>query len=393
MGGNIRRFIALAASASFLVAACGGGGASKAPSSAASAVPATGAPSSSAAAPSASAAAAAPASVRLQLQWYPQAQFAGYFAAKEQGYYQAEGLDVTMVPGGGTIAPQTVGSTPNGPEFTIAWVPKVLQAREAGSDLVDIAQIFQRSGTLSVSWKTSNITKPLDFKGKKIGVWDFGNEFEVTAGAKKVGLEQGTDYTKVIQDFNMSLLLSKDIDVAEAMIYNEYAQLLEAANPATGNLVQPTELNVINWNDQGSAMLQDALFARAAWLAQPGNEAIATRFLKASFRGWIYCRSNPKDCVQYTVKAGSTLPGGHQAWMMNEINPLIWPSTAGIGMMDTAKWQQTVSISKDAAIIKADPPTGAYRTDLATAALGGITEDTKGADFVKGNVVVTPGGN
>ncbi len=386
--GRVRRILALAVSASFVLAACSG--TTTSPSAGTSSAPQSQAPAS-APAPSE---AAGLTTVRLQLQWYPQAQFSGYFAAIEQGYYAAENLDVRWVSGGGTIAPQTVGSQPDGPEFAIAWQPKVLQAREAGSNLVNIAQIFQRSGTLSVSWKDSNIIKPADFKGKKVGVWDFGNEFEVTAGAKKAGLEQGTDYTKVIQDFNMSLLLSREIDVSEAMIYNEYAQVLEAANPETGQLNQPTDLNVINWNDQGSAMLQDALFARADWLAQPGNEDVATRFIKASLQGWIYCRDHPADCIQYTVNAGSQLGAGHQAWMMNEINPLIWPSPAGIGMMDPALWQQTADISVEAGIIKAAPPADAYRTDLAAAALADLADaDTKGESFVKGTVEVTAGGN
>ncbi len=386
--GRMRRILALAVSASFVVAACAGTAVS--PSAPASVAPGSQAPAS-VAPPSEGPALT---TVRLQLQWYPQAQFAGYFAAIEQGYYAAENLDVRWVSGGGTIAPQTVGSQPDGPEFTIAWQPKVLQAREAGSNLVNIAQIFQKSGTLSVSWKDSNITGPADFKGKKVGVWDFGNEFEVTAGAKKAGLEQGTDYTKVIQDFNMSLLLAREIDVSEAMIYNEYAQVLEAANPETGQLYQPADLNVINWNDEGSAMLQDALFARADWLAQPGNEDVATRFIKASIQGWIYCRDNAADCIQYTVNAGSQLGAGHQAWMMNEINPLIWPSPAGIGMMDQAFWQQTADISVDAGIITAPPPPDAYRTDLVEAALAELGDaDTKGESFVKGTVEVTPGGN
>ena len=59
-------------------------------------------------------------------------------------------------------------------------------------------------------------------------------------------------------------------------------------------------------------MLQDALFARASWLAQPGNEDVAIRFLRASFKGWIYCRDQPEDCVQYTLDAGATLGAGHQ---------------------------------------------------------------------------------
>ena len=122
------------------------------------------------------------ASVRLQLQWAPQAQFAGYFAADQQGYFEDENLDVEFVDGGPTVVPQQVGSAPDGPEFTISWVPKVLEARESGSDLVDIAQIFQRSGTLSVTWKDSGLDDICKFAGKKVGVWDFGNEFEVTAG-------------------------------------------------------------------------------------------------------------------------------------------------------------------------------------------------------------------
>jgi NitT/TauT family transport system substrate-binding protein len=384
-----RTILALAATASMVFAACSTPGGSSAPSTA-SVAPSSAEPS----APAASQPAAELTPVGLQLQWAPQAQFAGYFAAKEQGYFEAAGLDVTILDGGPTVVPQQVGSAPDGPEFTISWVPKVLEAREAGSDLVDIAQIFQRSGTLSVSWKDTNITKPADFAGKKIGVWDFGNEYEVTAGAKKAGLEQGTDYEKVIQPFDMTLLLSKQIDVAEAMIYNEYAQVLEATNPETGELYQPTDLNVINWNDEGTAMLQDALFARAAWLAEAGNEATATAFLKASFQGWIYCRDNPDDCIQYTVNAGSQLPAGHQAWMMNEINPLIWPSSNGIGIVDPAQWQQTVDVSVGAGIIKAAPPADAYRTDLAEAALAELADaDTKGASFVKGSVEVTPGGN
>jgi NitT/TauT family transport system substrate-binding protein len=331
------------------------------------------------------------ASVSLQLQWAPQAQFAGYFAAQELGYYEEEGLDVTIIDGGPDVIPQQVGSAEDGPEFTISWVPKVLEARKAESDLVNIAQIFQRSGTLSVAWADSGITEPADFEGKRVGVWDFGNEFEVTAAASAAGLEQDVDYTKVIQPFDMLLFLSEEIDVAEAMIYNEYAQVLEAQNPDTGELYQPEDMNVIDYNEVGTAMLQDAIFARAAWLAEEGNEDIAERFLRASFRGWIHCRDNPDECIEFTVNAGSTLGAGHQAWMMNEINPLIWPSPDGIGMMDADLWQQTVDISLESGIIEEAPPAEAYRTDLAEAALEGLDNAT-GDDFTKGSVEVTPGG-
>jgi len=334
------------------------------------------------------------ASVQLQLQWAPQAQFAGYFAAVEQGYYDEENLEVDILDGGPDVVPQQVGSAPDGPEFTISWVPKVLEARAAGSDLVNVAQIFQRSGTLSVAWADSGISAPADFADKKVGVWDFGNEFEVTAAASAEGLEEGTDYEKVIQPFDMLLLLSREIDVAEAMIYNEYAQVLEAANPETGELYKPEDLNVINYNDQRTAMLQDAIFARKAWLSEGTNRDTAVRFVRASLKGWIYCRDNPDDCVQYTTDAGSQLGAGHQTWMMNEINPLIWPSPLGVGVVDPVQWIQTVRVARQAGVIKADPSFDAYDPTIAVEALAGMTDmDLLGANFEKGSVEVTPGGN
>jgi NitT/TauT family transport system substrate-binding protein len=281
-------------------------------------------------------------------------------------------------------------------------VPKVLEAREAGSDLVDIAQIFQRSGTLSVSWKDGGIDDICKAAGKKVGAWDFGNEFEVTAGlltncSLTPGLENNgdpaTQYQKVTQAFDMVAFLNKEIDLAEAMIYNEYAQVLEATNPATGELYKPEDLNVFNWNDYRSSMLQDAIFVREAWLNEEGNRDIAVRFVRAALKGWIYCRDNPADCVQYTTDAGSQLGAGHQNWMMNEINALVWPSPNGVGVLDPIGWNQTVQVAKQAGIIKQDPSTTAYDTSIVTEALAGIEGDTKGDSYTKGTVEVTPGGN
>ena len=339
--------------------------------------------------------------VRLQLQWLDQAQFSGYYAAAEQGYYEAEGLEVEFLPGGGDVVPQQVGSAENGPEFTIAWVPKVLQARESDSDLVQIAQMFQRAGTRSVSWKSAGITSVEDWEGKKIGAWPFGNELEVVGSATLAGLTAGTDYTRVDQTFDMNMLLAaRDgcaasatdcVDVAEAMIYNEWAQLLEAVNPDTDELYQPDEFNVIDFNEIGTAMLQDALWARAAWLAEDGNEDIATKFLRASFKGWIYCRDNPDDCVQYALDHGSQWGKGHLAWMMNEVNGLIWPSPDGIGALDEAVWAQTIETAIAGEILTAEPAEGAFRTDLADAARDGL-EDATGTDWEKPTVEITRGG-
>ena len=398
-----KRGFALTAVAAVVFAACTPA-ATTAPASQTtpSTAPTTGASGGTQSQPPASSSALA-ASVKLQLQWAPQAQFAGYFAADKQGYYQAENLTVQMVPGGPDVVPQLEGSKPNGPEFTISWVPKVLEAREAAtpSDLIDIAQVFQRSGTLSVTWKDTKLDDPCKLAGKKVGTWGFGNEFEVTAGLLTCGLTPGLEnngdatkqYQQVTQAFDMKAFLAREIDAAEAMIYNEYAQVLEATDPATGELYKADQLNVINWNDYRVAMLQDAIFVRKAWLNEGSNRDVAVRFVRASLKGWIYCRDHADDCVQYTTAAGSQLGAGHQKWMMNEVNALVWPSPVGVGMIDPVFWNQTVKVAKNAGIIKNDPSPEAYTTDIVTEAMKGITDDTKGASFQKGTVQVTPGGN
>jgi len=245
--------------------------------------------------------------IALQLQWVTQAQFAGYFAAIEQGFYNDAGLDVTILEGAVDIVPQQVVAS-GGADFGISWVPKALVSREEGADIVNIGQVFQRSGTLEVSWADSGIAEPADWEGKRVGTWGFGNEFELTAAFE---LFDVTPSEVIQQPFDMSLLLNDELDAAQAMTYNEYAQVLEQENPETGELYTADDLSVIDFNEIGTAMLQDAIWADAAWLAD--NEETAQAFLKASFQGWIFCRDNPDACVQIVLDRGPALGASHQA--------------------------------------------------------------------------------
>jgi len=161
-------------------------------------------------------------------------------------------------------------------------------------------------------------------------------------------------------------------------------------------LFTPADLNVMDFNDPsiGTAMLQDGVFARDSWLKAAGNADIATKFLTATYKGWIYCRDNAQKCADIVTKAGSQLGASHQLWMMNEINALIWPSPSGIGQIDPVAWAQTADIATKYGILKAAPADSAYRTDLAKAALGalGSSADTKGAAFQKLTVTLNAGG-
>jgi len=321
--------------------------------------------------------------VSLQLQWVAQSQFAGYYAAKELGYYEEEGIDLTILEGAVEIVPQQVVAS-GGAEFGIAWVPKVLASNAQGVNLVNIGQVFQRSGTLEVSFIDTGIESVEDFEGMRIGTWGFGNEFELLAAMRAVGLDPNNadDVTIIQQPFDMSLLLSGELDAAQAMTYNEYAQVLEAINPATGELYQPEDLNVIDFNDVGTAMLQDHIFVDSNWLAEEGNADIATAFLKASFRGWAYCRDNLEACVEIVLDNGSTLGESHQTWQLNEINKLIWPSPAGIGIMDADLWEQTVAVAIEGEVITEAPADTAYTSEYAQAALDELTEEYPDLDLM-----------
>ena len=198
--GTISRGVAAAAALALVAAACGSDSNNSSDTTAAGAAT-TASPSGSAATGSSEAheiTTGVLKPVKLQLQWFTQAQFAGYFAALEKGFYRDEGLDVQILEGGVDIVPQTVLAQGNA-DFAIAWVPKALQSREQGAGITDTAQIFQRSGTLQVSKKPDTVTDPAALKGKKVGNWGFGNEFELFAGMTKAGLNPASDVTLVQQ--------------------------------------------------------------------------------------------------------------------------------------------------------------------------------------------------
>lgn len=338
--------------------------------------------------------------VKLQLQWFAQAQFAGYYAALDQGYYEDEGLDVEILEGGADIVPQDVLAAGDA-DYAISWVPKVLGSIEQGANITNVAQIFERSATTQISFKDKGITSPADLAGKNVGSWGYGNEWELFAGMQKEGVELD-DISLVQQAFDMNGFLAGDIDAAQAMTYNEYAQVLETINPETGELYQPEDLNVINWNDVGTAMLQDAIWADTERLEDEDYADTTVKFIKASIKGWAYAKDNPEDAAGIVTASGSTLGESHQLWMTNEVNKLIWPSTNGVGLIDEDAWAQTVEIAlgtkneTGATIITTDPPDTAYSNEYVQQALDELEEegvDTTGDDFEPIEVTLNEGGN
>ena len=302
--------------------------------------------------------------VTLQLKWVTQAQFAGYYVAKENGFYDEAGLDVTINPGGPDIAPPQVIAG-GGADVIVDWMPSALASREKGVPLVNIAQPFKRSGMMLTCRKDTGITKPEDFRGKTLGVWFYGNEYPFLSWMAKLGIPtdgsgQGVKVLK--QGFNVDPLLQKQADCISTMTYNEYWQVIDAG-------IKPEDLIVFKYEDQGVATLEDGLYVSEANLKDPAFVDKMARFVAASMKGWDWARENPDAAAQIVLDNDATgaQTEKHQVRMMGEINKLTEGSN---GVLDPADYERTVqtllSGGSDPVITKA--PTGAWSHAVTDAA-------------------------
>jgi NitT/TauT family transport system substrate-binding protein len=289
--------------------------------------------------------------------------------------------------------------TAGGADVGLDWLPNLFATREKGGNIVSVAQVFARSGMTEIAWKTSGITSIAKMKHKTVGVWCCGNQPELFAALNKNGINPNkpSDVHIFQQPFDMTAFLNHKIDAAAAMTYNELAQVLETKNPKTHKLYTLKDLNVFKMASPqvGTGMLEDNLFTTSKWLSSKNNQATLVKFLKASFQGWIYCRSHQSDCVNIVLKNGSLLGRGHQTWQMNEIDALIWPNPAGIGLPPAGALAYTANIAKKYGVIKKSPSPGATNYTYARKALDQLKAagvDVYGKNWHKLNVKVTPGG-
>ncbi|MDK3073001.1 ABC transporter substrate-binding protein [Sedimentitalea sp. JM2-8] len=303
--------------------------------------------------------------VKLQLKWVTQAQFGGYYVALDKGFYEEEGLDVTILPGGPDIAPPQVIAG-GGADVVVEWMPAALAAREKGLPLVNIAQPFKSSGMMLTCWSDVGIGKPEDFPGHTLGVWFSGNEFPFLSWMNTLGVPtDGSDagVTVMKQGFNVDPLLQRQADCISTMTYNEYGQVLDAG-------VSADELITFKYEDQGVATLEDGLYVLEENLQDPAFVDKMTRFVRASMKGWKYAEENPEEAAGIVLDndASGAQTEAHQVRMMGEIAKL----TAGSnGALDPADYERTVATllagGSDPVITKA--PDGAWTHAISDAAL------------------------
>ena len=303
--------------------------------------------------------------VVLQLKWVTQAQFAGYYVAKDKGFYEAEGLDVEIKPGGPDIAPPQVIAG-GGADVVVDWMPSALATREKGVALVNIAQPFKASGMMLTCLKESGVASPADFKGKTLGVWFFGNEYPFLSWMSQLGLKTdgGPDGVTVLkQGFNVDPLIQKQAACISTMTYNEYWQVIDAG-------IKPTDLVTFKYEDEGVATLEDGLYVLEDSLKDAAFKAKMVKFVRASMKGWKYAEEHSDEAAGIVLENDTTgaQTEAHQKRMMGEVAKL----TAGSkGALDKADYARTVKTllggGSDPVITK--EPTGAYTTEITDAAL------------------------
>ena len=303
--------------------------------------------------------------VTLQLKWVTQGQFAGYYVAKDKGFYEEEGLDVTILPGGPDIAPPQVIAG-GGADVIVEWMPAALAAREKGLPLVNIAQPFKRSGMMLTCWADSGIETPADFPGHTLGVWFFGNEFPFLSWMNTLGIPTngGPDGVTVLkQAFNVDPLLQRQADCISTMTYNEYGQVLDAG-------VGEDELVTFKYEDQGVATLEDGLYALEADLADPAFADKMARFVRASMKGWKYAEENPDEAAGIVLENDATgaQTEAHQKRMMREIAKLTEGSNGALAEEDYQRTVDTLLAGGSDPVISKQPE-GAWTHAITDAAL------------------------
>lgn len=284
-------------------------------------------------------------------QWFPQAQFAGYYAAQEKGIYRKHGLDVTLLRGGPekpVFQTLSRGET----DFATMFLAEAIQYRAGGLKLVNIGQIVQRSGFILIAKKSSGIRSPRDIQGRKVSLWD---DFRVQPLAF---LRKNKLTVKIIpQTYTLNLFLRGGVDVASAMWYNEYHSILSAG-------LNEDELTTFFFDQQDLNFPEDGIYCREeTWRRDPDT---ACRFVAASIEGWQYAFAHPQEALdivmKYVNEARINTSRAHQKWMFERMKDIIVPANKNIPMGTLAeKDYNTVAAELHAGgLIKRIPALGEF---------------------------------
>jgi NitT/TauT family transport system substrate-binding protein len=278
-------------------------------------------------------------SVTLRLKWFHQAQFAGFYVAKEKGFYKADGLNVDIQPGGPDF-PAIQMVTGGNEQFGVTGADQILIARSKGVPVVALAVIFRRNPFVLFSLAKSGIKAPADYTGKNIGVKIGGNEELIyRAVLAKAGVDKNK-LNEIPVKFDISPLLAGAVDVWPGYLINEVLAAREKG----------FDVNVVSPPDYGIDLYADTLFTTEKMLKDKPD--LVRKFVTASLKGWSSAIAAPEEAAQITVQSGTKLTYDHELAMMKASLPLLQPDAKPVGWMDAANWSAAQKLLVDAGFQK-----------------------------------------
>jgi len=241
--------------------------------------------------------------------WIPQAQFAGYYVAQDQGFYNEAGLDVEIVHPSASV--NALKFLKEGKSDIISlFLISGLDAFQNGDELVNIAQISQHSAIMFVTKKSSGISSLEYFQGKKVGIWRSGFHEVPEAMLKSNGIE--VEWIPILSTVNLFLL--GGIDAMTVMWYNEFHQIYLSG-------LDMDELYTFFMSDYGYNVPEDGLYALKTTVENRKDDL--SKFVQATMKGWEYAAANRKYTVDLVVKImrDAKIPSNvaHQQWMLDKI--------------------------------------------------------------------------
>ena len=264
-------------------------------------------------------------SVTVRLKWFNQAQFAGFYVAQEKGDYKAAGLDVNIQPGGPDFpAVQMVAG--GNEQFGVTGADQILIARSKGVPVVAVAVIYRRNPFVLFSLVKSGIKTPADYIGKKVGVKIGGNEELIYRAVLAKAKIDKSQLTEIPVKFDMTPLLTGDIDVWPGYLINEVLAAKEKG----------FDVNIVNPSDYGIDLYADTLFTTEAMLREKPD--VVRNFVAATLKGWNTAIAAPEEAAKITLKYGDKLTYEHELAMVKASVPLLKPDTKPVGYMDQAGW-------------------------------------------------------
>jgi NitT/TauT family transport system substrate-binding protein len=278
-------------------------------------------------------------SVTLRLKWFHQAQFAGFYVAKEKDFYKSAGLNVDIQPGGPDF-PAIQMVTGGNEQFGVTGADQILIARSKGVPVVALAVIFRRNPFVLFSLAKSGIKAPSDYVGKNIGVKIGGNEELIyRAVLAKAGVDKAK-LNEIPVKFDISPLLAGAVDVWPGYLINEVLAAKEKG----------FDVNVVSPPDYGIDLYADTLFTTEKMLKEKPD--VVRKFVTATLKGWSSAMAAPEEAAQITVKYGTKLSYDHELAMMKASLPLLQPDAQPVGWMDAANWSATQKLLVDAGFQK-----------------------------------------